>query len=306
MTKLVKFFVFTIALVFLSTQGNIAFSQNASSFGFNGDYFDSFGEFDFSTTTGSLNFTRPDGPGILASRLSFDPNLAELKVMQFANDGNARVVVENIGGSADLREMFRLVNNGGSQFAFEDTSIDSTWFFSSNRGGNFNISLAGTGGTEFAVQRNGQVRMGPGTTINFDLRSSGDLFIPNGNLTIGGTLFQASDKNLKDDFEPINEEDVLKKISEMPVTKWRYKKDSSGIRHIGPTAQDFQKAFGLGKDDTSIATVDTAGVSFAAIKALNKQLQEKDEKIAELEQTSKSQSELLEDFSKRLESLESK
>ncbi|MBK8506202.1 MAG: hypothetical protein IPL46_30770 [Saprospiraceae bacterium] len=38
--------------------------------------------------------------------------------------------------------------------------------------------------------------------------------------------------------------------------------------HIGPMAQDFYQAFGLGVDSTSIAVLDAKGVAFAAIQAL--------------------------------------
>jgi len=37
---------------------------------------------------------------------------------------------------------------------------------------------------------------------------------------------------------------------------------------VGPTAQDFRAAFGLGEDDRHISTVDSEGVALAAIQAL--------------------------------------
>ena len=60
------------------------------------------------------------------------------------------------------------------------------------------------------------------------------------------------------------------------------------MKHLGPVAQDFQAAFGLGTDDKSIGTVDADGVALAAIQALNRKLEEelhrRDAKNAELEQ----------------------
>ena len=41
------------------------------------------------------------------------------------------------------------------------------------------------------------------------------------------------------------------------------------IRHIGPVAQDFHAAFGVGADDKHIAAIDRDGVALAAIQALN-------------------------------------
>jgi hypothetical protein len=45
------------------------------------------------------------------------------------------------------------------------------------------------------------------------------------------------------------------------------------VRHIGPTAQDFRPAFGLGQDDRTIATIDESGVGLDANQAL---IEEKD------------------------------
>ena len=43
--------------------------------------------------------------------------------------------------------------------------------------------------------------------------------------------------------------------------------------HAGPMAQNFYAAFGLGADDTHIATVDADGVALAAIQGLSRQAQ---------------------------------
>jgi hypothetical protein len=63
---------------------------------------------------------------------------------------------------------------------------------------------------------------------------------------------------------------------------WNYKSEDATVRHIGPTAQDFYAAFGLGGDDRSISTIDPSGVALAAIQELyreNKQLRERVEKL---------------------------
>ena len=38
----------------------------------------------------------------------------------------------------------------------------------------------------------------------------------------------------------------------MPVSTWSYQAQGTGIRHLGPTAQDFRAAFGLGENGTTI------------------------------------------------------
>jgi hypothetical protein len=53
---------------------------------------------------------------------------------------------------------------------------------------------------------------------------------------------------------------------------------------MGPMAQDFYAAFGLGGSETTITTIDPDGVSLAAIQGLNQKLEEKlKEKGAEIE-----------------------
>ena len=48
---------------------------------------------------------------------------------------------------------------------------------------------------------------------------------------------------------------------------------SSDLEHIGPMAQDFHAAFGVGADDKHIATVDADGVALAAIQGLNQKVE---------------------------------
>jgi len=60
----------------------------------------------------------------------------------------------------------------------------------------------------------------------------------------------------------------------MPITQWKYKVEPNGIKHIGPVAQDFHAAFGLGDSDRAIGSVDESGVALAAIQGLNQKLEE--------------------------------
>jgi hypothetical protein len=87
-------------------------------------------------------------------------------------------------------------------------------------------------------------------------------------LTTGGVWQNASDVNRKHRFEQISYEQVLDKLRKLPVTSWSYKTEADSVRHIGPMAQDFYAAFGLGSDNRGIGTVDADGVALAGIKAL--------------------------------------
>lgn len=97
------------------------------------------------------------------------------------------------------------------------------------------------------------------------------------------TLFSnASDRNLKENFKPIDAKGVLAKVTAMPITEWNYKSEGVETRHVGPVAQDFHASFNLGTDDKHISTVDEGGVALAAIKGLHEVVQEKDQEIQSL------------------------
>jgi trimeric autotransporter adhesin len=92
-----------------------------------------------------------------------------------------------------------------------------------------------------------------------------------GYLSSAGVWTDASDRALKHDFRPLNREDVLQKVAKMPITSWSYKAENPSVRHIGPMAQDFYAAFGLGLDNKHIGTIDEGGVALAAIQGLYRQ-----------------------------------
>ncbi len=87
-----------------------------------------------------------------------------------------------------------------------------------------------------------------------------------------------SDRNQKENFKPVDREEVLEKIREIPVQSWNYiGHDPKEFRHYGPVAQDFFSAFG--HDDigtigtpTTINSGDMQGILMIAIQALEKRL----------------------------------
>ncbi len=96
----------------------------------------------------------------------------------------------------------------------------------------------------------------------------------NGNgayLTQGGTWTNASSRIKKEDFTDVNSNDLLQKISQLSIQKWKYK--GTDEYHIGPVAEDFYAAFGLGTDEQGISTVDPVGIALAAIKEQQKKIE---------------------------------
>ncbi len=91
-----------------------------------------------------------------------------------------------------------------------------------------------------------------------------------------------SDREQKTDLAPADLEDVLERLARVPVESWTYKSQDPAGRHIGPMAQDFAAAFGLGDSDRRIQTVDAQGVAFAAIQALRLRLESRDQELRQL------------------------
>jgi hypothetical protein len=82
-----------------------------------------------------------------------------------------------------------------------------------------------------------------------------------------------SDKNAKENFRAVDTAAVLDALARMPIATWNMRGDRSKTRHLGPTAQDFRAAFGLGEGDKTINSVDAQGVALAAIQGLNRKLE---------------------------------
>lgn len=84
----------------------------------------------------------------------------------------------------------------------------------------------------------------------------------------GSSWAGLSDANAKENFREVDGEDLLGKLSSVPIREWNYKAQDTAIRHMGPTAQDFRAAFGLGDFPLRINTIDADGVALAGVKAL--------------------------------------
>jgi len=93
-----------------------------------------------------------------------------------------------------------------------------------------------------------------------------------------------SDRNKKENFRPVDGEELLSKIRSMSITEWNYKNSDPCIKYIGPVAQDFYSAFHLGGTDSlGINSICIDGVNMAAVQALERRTSELRDKTAELE-----------------------
>jgi hypothetical protein len=92
-----------------------------------------------------------------------------------------------------------------------------------------------------------------------------------------------SDREQKKNVTPVDPATVLQAVRGLPISTWSYRQESDQIRHMGPMAQDFRAAFGLGDADRYYHAVDAHGVALAAIQALEKMTVEQRRRIDALE-----------------------
>ena len=90
-----------------------------------------------------------------------------------------------------------------------------------------------------------------------------------------------SDRALKEGFEPVDPRAILAAVAMLPIERWSYKGETA--RHLGPMAQDFAAAFGLGADDRHIFPLDAGGVALAAIQGLQRLVEAQGVRLAALE-----------------------
>jgi hypothetical protein len=95
-----------------------------------------------------------------------------------------------------------------------------------------------------------------------------------------------SSRQLKTAERAIDGSSVLAGVAALPVDAWRYRPET-GLEqqiHIGPYAEDFRAAFGVG-DGVTISTIDAIGVCLAAIRALSEKVETLEAELRETRRT---------------------
>ncbi len=148
----------------------------------------------------------------------------------------------------------------------------------------------------------------------FTLRASGGVRVFSScAMTTGVTLASGSgswaslsDRNAKQGIRPTDGIDVLERVAALPISTWSYTDQGPGVVHMGPMAQDFAHAFGLGSSERHIETIDADGVALAAIQGLHTLVRAQqgtiDAQAAELV----SQRDTIESLARRLAALEAR
>jgi hypothetical protein len=158
---------------------------------------------------------------------------------------------------------------------------------------------------------------GDTTSDQFNVRATGGVRLVsaidgNGNPTAGvslapgsGSWSSLSDRNAKTHFHAIDALDVLARVDDLNITEWSYK-SQPGVTHVGPMAQDFRAAFGLGEDEKHIDVVDEEGVALAAIQGLDEKVTSQQATIDAQAEEIAAQQEMIAQLMERVTALEQK
>jgi hypothetical protein len=138
-----------------------------------------------------------------------------------------------------------------------------------------NFAFTSTANNEFAVRSTGGVRLVLG--IDGSGNPTWTCAASNGN---GWAC--SSDRDLKENFAPVDTSAVLNQIARLPLYFWNAKGGDPRVRHIGPTAQDFIRVFEVGNSDKMIGMQDADGVALAAVQRLHQLVRERDAEISAL------------------------
>ncbi|UCC45436.1 MAG: hypothetical protein JSU65_05820 [Candidatus Zixiibacteriota bacterium] len=108
-------------------------------------------------------------------------------------------------------------------------------------------------------------------------------------LSAGGAWTNGSSREFKENFKPMNGQDVLGRIDRLPMGAWEYK--GTGERHIWPCAEDFHEQFDVGtitkegiRDVKYLAAGDVAGVALIGVQELYRMTQALEAKTQEIDE----------------------
>jgi hypothetical protein len=191
-------------------------------------------------------------------KVGIGTDLPENQLHLVRDDGSAQLKITESSAGNTVRTLFNL-DCATCTPAFRFKQDSTIWFFRMLQSGDFSVDYQGQPGIDFR-------------------------FNQGGDMTIAGTLNQSSSRSLKEHINSIDSELVLDKVLSLPIHQWSYKKDNGNTRHIGPMSEDFYASFNVGDNPSVISSLDTGGVALAAIQGLKKELDERDQRIEELEQ----------------------
>jgi hypothetical protein len=164
----------------------------------------------------------------------------------------------------------------------DDSDAASLWL-KQRAAGNDGMLISGVGSSLRIAHYDGVDQF-----VRLQLSADGSAFIRSSTtdanagvaLAVGaGDWSLLSDRAAKTAIEAVDPGQILDRLLQLPITRWSYIAQGEGIRHLGPMAQDFASAFGLGDSERHIGTLDANGVALAAIQGLNLKLERENARL---------------------------
>lgn len=207
------------------------------------------------------------------------------KLHVFENaDANTLLTVENSNTGTSAAGVLRAKSDTAFVNFIAHGSGRTITRYGLTLGGRGEILHTGGNGLIIGTLEADDIVMGTNNTNRLQINGSTGAVTVSGNLTVNGTFSNPSSRELKEGFEPVDPRTVLDRFAQLSIQEWSYKSDARKLRHVGPTVEDFQTAFGLGTEGQYIFPMDVQGVTMTAVQGLYQLVQEKDAKIAELAQ----------------------
>ena len=194
-----------------------------------------------------------------------------INVNLFSNNGG-RIRSFNKDGSEE-RGFINFQSNGTTSI----TSITGDVGMSSSTG---DINLSTNGLRRLHISQSGLVGIGT-TSPTERLHVNGNAFI-DGTFEVTAGLTNPSSRTLKNQFVSLDASTILAKLAALDIQQWTYI-DRPEEKHVGPVAEDFYEAFGLGQGDKNISTIDADGIMMLALQALQQENAELRERLDRLE-----------------------
>lgn len=220
--------------------------------------------------------------GTNSAYLEFYPDAALEGYIGYSGTADDHLTVANNSTTGRIRLMTSLVNpvnsGGGSVDIGYNASAEGDHSFVMGT----NARLSGAGDGSMFLADNSAASQQTQTVANsFIGRFSNGYYLFTNNamttyayITSGATSWTfVSDSTKKENYRPVNGENVLGKIKKLKLGTWSYKANDPSNRHYGPYAQEFFSAFGKDEvgfigSDTAICSQDFDGINLTAIKAL--------------------------------------
>jgi hypothetical protein len=157
------------------------------------------------------------------------------------NNGTARILVEDTGGSGD--QTLLDLDGNTSAFARFAGGPGSLWRAGSTQAGNFTFASGA----------------GPETRLTLE---------PGGDLSTTGSVDQLAAAASRENVSAANPGQLLEGLRALQLERFEFPADPDNRVHLGPTGANFATAFGLGGGD-SVGVADLAGAALGAAQALD-------------------------------------